>query len=104
MPAEILKVIMGHRDIETTLNTYFDAFNEYKNVYDEKTYTYYELNGLIFDLIDKGHIIMQELNMITKKINNSHLKENEKKQILAILNNIIINTKSKNVKKQNKLM
>jgi len=33
MPAEILMVIMGHKDVSVTLNTYFDAFAQYKNVY-----------------------------------------------------------------------
>ena len=52
MPAEILMVIMGHKDVETTLNTYFDAFSEYRNVYEEKTYNYYELQGLTFEIVN----------------------------------------------------
>ena len=53
MPAEVLMVILGHKDVSVTLNTYFDAFAEYRNVYEEKTYNYYELQGLTFDIIDK---------------------------------------------------
>ena len=106
LPAEILKVIMGHRDIETTLNTYVNVFNEYKNVYDEKTYNYYELNGLTFDLVDKSYIIMQELNIIIDKLNNSHLEESDKKQILEIVNNINNQYKIKECKeaKQDKII
>ena len=88
MPAEILMVIMGHKDVSVTLNTYFDAFAQYKNVYDEKTYNYYELNGLTFELIDKGYIIKQELQNMLDKINNSHSEENEKEQILLVVNGI----------------
>ena len=64
MPAEILMVILGHKDVETTLNTYFDAFAEYRNVYEEQTYNYYELQGLTFDVVNKEFIILQELNNI----------------------------------------
>lgn len=89
MPAEVLMVIMGHKDVSVTLNTYFDAFAQYKNVYDEKTYNYYELNGLTFDLIDKSYIIKQELEIMLERINTSHLQENEKEQLLLAVNSII---------------
>lgn len=82
-------VIMGHKDVSVTLNTYFDAFAQYKNVYDEKTYNYYELNGLTFDLIDKSYIIKQELEIMLERINTSHLQENEKEQLLLAVNSII---------------
>lgn len=88
MPAEILMVIMGHKDVSVTLNTYFDAFAQYKNVYDEKTYNYYELNGLTFELIDKSYIVKQELQNMLDKINNSHLEENEKEQLLLVVKGI----------------
>lgn len=88
MPAEVLMVIMGHKDVSVTLNTYFDAFAQYKNVYDEKTYNYYELNGLTFDLIDKSYIIKQELEIMLERINNSHLEESEKEQLLLVVNGI----------------
>ena len=69
MPAEILMVILGHKDVETTLNTYFDAFAEYRNVYEEQTYNYYELQGLTFDVVNKEFIILQELNNIDLRFN-----------------------------------
>lgn len=89
MPAEVLMVILGHKDVETTLNTYFDAFAEYKNVYEEKTYNYYELQGLTFDLIDKEFIILQELNMILDKVNTSHLEIEDKELIIETVQNVI---------------
>ncbi len=88
MPAEILMVIMGHKDVSVTLNTYFDAFAQYKNVYDEKTYNYYEMNGLTFEIIDKSYIIKQELKYMLERINNSHLEENEKQKLLSVVNGI----------------
>ena len=89
MPAEVLMVILGHKDVETTLNTYFDAFAEYRNVYEEKTYNYYELQGLTFDIVNKEFIILQELNNILEKINNSHLEDIEKSKITHIIENVI---------------
>lgn len=88
MPAEVLMVIMGHKDVETTLNTYFDAFAEYKNVYEERTYNYYELQGLTFDIVDKDFIILQELNSLLEKTNISHLEDTDKEQIIFIIQNI----------------
>lgn len=85
MPAEVLRVILGHATIETTLNTYFDAFAEYKNVYEEKTYNYYELQGLTFDLVDKDFIILQELNNMLEKANSSHLEDTDKEHIIQII-------------------
>lgn len=89
MPAEVLMVILGHKDVSVTLNTYFDAFAEYRNVYEEKTYNYYELQGLTFDIIDKDFIIMQELNSILDKLNISHLEDVDKEQLVLMVQNII---------------
>ena len=82
-------VILGHKDVETTLNTYFDAFAEYRNVYEEKTYNYYELQGLTFDIVNTEFIILQELNNMLEKANSSHLEEIDKQQIIQIMTNII---------------
>lgn len=88
MPAEVLMVILGHKDVETTLNTYFDAFAEYRNVYEEKTYNYYELQGLTFDIVDKEFIILQELNSILDKLNISHLEDIDREQLILAIKNI----------------
>lgn len=89
MPAEVLMVILGHKDVETTLNTYFDAFAEYRNVYEEKTYNYYELQGLTFDIVNPEFIILQELNNMLEKANCSHLENIDKQQIIQLITNII---------------
>ncbi len=85
MPAEVLMVILGHKDVSVTLNTYFDAFAEYRNIYEEQTYNYYELQGLTFDVINKEFIILQELNSLLEKLNSSHLEEIEKNKIIQIV-------------------
>lgn len=89
MPAQVLMVILGHKDVSVTLNTYFDAFAEYRNVYEEKTYNYYELQGLTFDIVDKDFIILQELNSILDKLNISHLEDVDKEQLIFAIKNII---------------
>lgn len=89
MPAEVLMVILGHRDVETTLNTYFDAFAEYRNVYEEKTYNYYELQGLTFNVVNKEFIILQELNNMLEKTNSSHLENIDKAKIIQMLESVI---------------
>lgn len=89
MPAEVLMVILGHKDVSVTLNTYFDAFAEYRNIYEEKTYNYYELQGLTFDIVDKDFIILQELNSILDKLNISHLEDMDKEKVMLMVQNII---------------
>ena len=88
MPAEVLMVVLGHKDVSVTLNTYFDAFAEYRNIYEEKTYNYYELQGLTFDIVDKDFIIMQELNSILEKLNISHLENIDKEQLILAIKNV----------------
>lgn len=88
MPAEVLMVILGHKDVSVTLNTYFDAFAEYRNIYEEKTYNYYELQGLTFDIVDKDFIILQELNSILDKLNISHLEDMDREQLIFAIKNI----------------
>ncbi len=89
MPAQVLMVILGHKDVSVTINTYFDAFAEYRNVYEEKTYNYYELQGLTFDIVDKDFIILQELNSILDKLNISHLEDMDKAKVMLMVQNII---------------
>ena len=88
MPAEVLMIIMGHKDVETTINTYFDAFAEYKNKFEQQTYNYYELQGLTFDIVDKSFIILQELNTLLEKIKISHLEDIDKQKLILTIQNI----------------
>lgn len=88
MPAEVLMIIMGHKDVETTINTYFDAFAEYKNKFEQQTYNYYELQGLTFDIVDKSFIILQELNTLLEKVKISHLEDVDKQKLILTIKNI----------------
>lgn len=47
MPAKILQTILGHTDIKTTLNTYCDAFDDFKMEHIEAAQNYFEKNNLI---------------------------------------------------------
>lgn len=101
MPAQVLKVILGHSDVSITINTYFDAFAEYNNTFEEKTYNYLELQGLTFDILDKDFIIMQELNSMLEKVNISHLSEVDKEQLLLLIENIANKYNNNNKKEEN---
>lgn len=89
-PAEVLKCILGHKDIEVTLNTYFDAFAEYKNKYKEQSENYIKELGLNYLELQQDEIINIEIDKISKYINNARLDDLDKKQIYDILNNIKI--------------
>lgn len=52
MPAKVLQKILGHADIETTLNTYCDVFEEYEN-----------------DALAKAEEYMQKLQLISPNTN-----------------------------------
>lgn len=47
MPAKVLQKILGHADIETTLNTYCDVFEEYENNAMKQAETYMKKLSLI---------------------------------------------------------
>lgn len=46
MPAKVLQKRLGHKDIETTLNTYCDVFELFEQTYIDKTIEYYKLNAI----------------------------------------------------------
>ena len=46
MPAKVLQKRLGHKDIETTLNTYCDVFETFEQTYIDKTSEYYKLNSI----------------------------------------------------------
>lgn len=47
MPAKILQTILGHTDIKTTLNTYCDAFDDFKIEHIQLAENYFEKNDLV---------------------------------------------------------
>ena len=46
MPAKVLQRLLGHTDIQTTLNTYCDVFENFEETYIEKTQEYYKNNQI----------------------------------------------------------
>lgn len=89
-PAEVLKDLLGHKDIEVTLNTYFDAFSEYKNKYNEKSFQYNRENNLNYLDLTKEEIILNEINKFSKLLNNSSLDDLDKKMLNNAINKIKI--------------
>lgn len=47
MPAKVLQMLLGHTDIKTTLNTYCDAFDSFKQEHIDNSVEYLKKNGLI---------------------------------------------------------
>lgn len=47
MPAKVLQMLLGHTDIKTTLNTYCDAFDNFKSEHIKKATNYLKKQGLI---------------------------------------------------------
>lgn len=47
MPAKVLQMLLGHTDIKTTLNTYCDAFDSFKQEHINNSVEYLKKNGLI---------------------------------------------------------
>lgn len=89
-PAEVLKDLLGHKDIEVTLNTYFDAFSEYKNKYNEKSFQYNRENNLNYLDLTHEEIILNEVNKLLKLLNSSSLDDLDKKMLNDTINKIKI--------------
>ena len=89
-PAEVLKDLLGHKDIEVTLNTYFDAFSEYKNKYNEKSFQYNRENNLNYLDLTHEEIILNEINKLLKLLSNSSLDDLDKKMLNDTINKIKI--------------
>lgn len=87
-PAEVLKDLLGHKDIEVTLNTYFDAFAEYKNKYNERSYEYNKENHLNYLDLTQEEVILMELNKILKVLTASSLDDLDKKILYNTLNKV----------------
>lgn len=52
MPAEVLKGLLGHKDIKITMNTYVDIIDKYRDTHVKKASSYYESNGLGLSFAD----------------------------------------------------
>ena len=89
-PAEVLKDLLGHQDIEVTLNTYFDAFAEYKNKYNEKSAQYNRENKLNYLDLSQEETVLNDINKFLKLLNNSSLDVLDKKMLISTITKIKI--------------
>lgn len=88
MPAEVLKSLLGHKDIEVTLNTYFDAFAEYKNKYNKISEDYMKEQKLNYlDLTQEENILI-EIKRFNQIFKTSLLDNLDKKILYDALNKI----------------
>lgn len=105
MPAEVLKVIMGHSDIGVTLNTYTDVFSDYQNKYEQQTYNYYEEQGLTYEIENKDFLIKRELEGLLDKVQKCHLEIIDKDRLLVVINDYISKylSKDENIEEENQI-
>lgn len=88
MPAEVLKDLLGHKDIDVTLNTYFDAFAEYKNKFNAQSDEYTREHSLNYLDLTREEIILIELRKITRVFKNSSLDDLDKNVLYSALDKI----------------
>lgn len=88
MPVEVLKGLLGHKDIEVTLNTYFDAFSEYKNKYNKISEDYMKEKKLNYVNLSKEDNILIEIEKINNIFNSSSLDDLDKKILYIALDKI----------------
>ena len=60
MSAVVLQRLLGHKDIETTLNTYTSVFNKYKEAELEKVNDYYINN----EIVNADNLLVENNNLI----------------------------------------
>ena len=72
------------------MNTYFDAFSEYKNKYNEKSFQYNKENNLNYIDLKQEEIIFNEINKFVKLLSDSSLDDLDKKMLKNTINQIKI--------------
>lgn len=88
MPVEVLKGLLGHKDIDVTLNTYFDAFAEYKNKYNKISEDYIKRQKLNYlDLAHEENIII-EIDKVNDVLSSSYFDDLDKKILYEALNKV----------------
>ncbi len=82
MPAELVRDFLGHKKITVTLDTYFDAFEEYKKKHSKDSQNYYIDIGINYAQISPKSILNRELNNISSSIQKSHIDDFNKQKLL----------------------
>ena len=88
MPSEVLKDLLGHKNIKVTLNTYFDAFAEYRNKYNLLSENYIKEHQLNYIELDKNDLVLTELSKLENTFNFSYFDDFDKKIFTTALNQI----------------
>lgn len=89
MPAVVLQKILGHKKIETTLDTYTDVFERYQAKYDDVLENYYKTNNLLLpDMIDFNFVIENDIKNLKEALKNSHFNQKQKNFLLENINKV----------------
>lgn len=82
MPAELVRDFLGHKKITVTLDTYFDAFEEYKKKHSKDSQNYYIDIGINYAQISSELILLREISNLLSTIKKSHLSNFDKQKLL----------------------
>lgn len=82
MPAELVRDFLGHKKITVTLDTYFDAFEEYKKKHSKDSQNYYIDMNINYAKIDSKTILLRDVNNLLSAVQKSHLNNSDKHTLL----------------------
>lgn len=82
MPAELVRDFLGHKKITVTLDTYFDAFEEYKKKHSKDSQNYYIDIGINYAQIVPELILLRELDNLLSSIKKSHINNFDKQKLI----------------------
>lgn len=82
MPAELVRDFLGHKKITVTLDTYFDAFEEYKKKHSKDSQNYYIDVGINYAQISPELILLREISNLLSNVKKSHLNNFDKQRLL----------------------
>ncbi len=82
MPAELVRDFLGHKKITVTLDTYFDAFEEYKKKHSKDSQNYYIDMGINYAEVSPRTILLREISNLLSNAQKSHLSKSDKDMLL----------------------
>lgn len=78
MSPKVLQKILGHKKIDTTLDTYCDVFNRYEKEHALKTHNYLNDNNLLLVSISNTNDNTNDLDKIINNIKKMYNEDNKK--------------------------
>lgn len=88
VPPEVLKDTLGHKSIDVTLDTYFDAFAEYKNKYNQQSELYNKQQNITYLNLTKEEILSTELSKIEHSLISLSFDDIDIKMLQDTINKI----------------